>query len=86
MQKKKTVEWEFFFQADLKCLQLLTQSDHKWRYFLNPAGSELPLKYSAEYRQAVSQIPEGGSVLTGVLNVVSHQDQSRFVGNKNFQV
>ncbi len=33
----------FLFQADLTCLRALLLRDDRWQFYINPAGTELPL-------------------------------------------
>ncbi|TRY73679.1 hypothetical protein TCAL_10160 [Tigriopus californicus] len=46
--------WDSVLEADLVCLRLLLEHDTRWQYFMNPAGTELPLvSYRAFRRKLV---------------------------------
>ena len=48
-------------QADLMCMRELLRRDADWRYFLNPAASELPLVTVEEMENTLRHI--GGSIV-----------------------
>lgn len=43
--------WDSVLEADLACLRLLLEHDTRWQYFMNPAGTELPLVSYRTFRR-----------------------------------
>ena len=61
----------------------MVESDERWSFFLNPAGSELPLKGSEELRRDLLRIPEGESVVDA-FGPVQPDEYKRFNATSNF--
>ena len=64
--------WASILDADLACLRILFERDKNWRYFLNPAGTEMPLVSHRRFRRAL--IENNGS---NVLNYENDAPKSR---------
>ena len=50
-------------EADIKCIRHLTEKDMKWKMFLNPAGSELPLRSIDDIRKSLKAASKFGSAV-----------------------
>ena len=50
--------------GDLKCLHELLERNHQWKYFINQAGTAIPLMSIHEMEKKLSKLPEN-SIVSG---------------------
>ena len=63
-------------EADIKCMRHLTENDKHWEMFLNPAGSELPLRSVDNIRKALKETSKFGSAVD--ISPVPNGNKGRF--------
>ena len=56
-------------EADLRCLRSLLENNNRWEYYVNTAGSELPL---VTYPEFVNKLQEAGGSIIDSFKLTNH--------------